>query len=72
MHLFAVGMGPLFLHPPGTHKRGGGKVGEIVPSMPSPHKIDWKWMFKDETLKKELLSFVFHGASDTWGGNICF
>lgn len=72
MHLFPVGMGPLLPHPPPTHKRVGGKAGEIVPSMLSPDKTDCQWMLEVKTLKKELLSLDFHGASGTWGENICF
>lgn len=33
---------------------------------------DWLRMIKVENLKKESVSFGFHGASGTLGQNICF
>lgn len=66
------GYGAVIPTPACGHKRGGGKPDEIVPGTMSPSQIDWLQMIKVENLKKESVSFGFHGASGTLGQNICF
>lgn len=65
-------MGRLFVHPAWGHQRGGGKPDEIVPGTASPHQTDWLRVTEFETLKKESVPLVFHGASGTLSQNICF